>query len=97
MSGGGLAQALEVTAARFPAAIAVAEADGAALTYAELARLSDRARDHLAALGVGPGDRVGLCLSKSIDALAALLGVLKTGAAYVPVDVGAPAARSALI
>src|SRR6185436_14273438 len=42
-------------------------------------------------------DRIGLYLRKSIDSVATLLGALKTGAAYVPVDPGAPATRGAYI
>jgi amino acid adenylation domain-containing protein len=67
------------------------------ITYGELARLSDQVRDRLCALGVRAGDRVGIYLRKSIDAVAAILGALKAGAAYVPVDPGAPASRNALI
>jgi amino acid adenylation domain-containing protein len=67
------------------------------VSYGELARISDRVRDQLMALGVGRGDRVGLCLRKSIDTVAAILGVLKSGAAYVPVDPNAPASRNGAI
>ncbi len=80
-----------------PAATAVIEPGHGAITYRELAALSDAVRDRLVALGVRPGDRVGLNLAKSIDAVAAIFGVLKAGAAYVPVDPGAPAARGAYI
>ena len=62
-----------------------------------LDRLSDQLRDRLAALGVGRGDRVGIYLRKSVDAVAAIFGILKTGAAYVPVDPSAPASRNAYI
>jgi amino acid adenylation domain-containing protein len=48
-------------------------------------------------MGVRPGDRVGIYLRKSIDAVAAIFGILKAGAAYVPVDPGAPPARNAYI
>ncbi|MAF64642.1 MAG: D-alanine--poly(phosphoribitol) ligase [Planctomycetes bacterium] len=67
------------------------------LDYRALDDLSDRLRDRLVALGVAPGDRVGLCLRKSVDSLAALYGVLKCGAAYVPIDATAPARRNAFI
>ncbi len=67
------------------------------ITYRDLATLSDRLRDRLRHAGVRRGDRVGIYLRKSIDAVASIFGVLKTGAAYVPVDPGAPAARNALI
>ena len=73
-------------ASRNDADVAVEEADGSSLTYGELVRLSDRVRDRLTSLGVEPGDRVGLYLRKSIDTVASIFGVLKAGAAYVPVD-----------
>jgi len=67
------------------------------MSYAELDRTSDRVRDRLVRLGVSRGDRVGVCLHKSIDSVAAIMGILKCGAAYVPVDPTAPASRSAYI
>jgi amino acid adenylation domain-containing protein len=70
---------------------------GTAISYRELAELSDRLRDRLVSLGVRPGDRVGVYLRKSIDALASIFGILKAGAAYVPVDPGAPPQRNAFI
>ena len=76
---------------------AVVEPEGASITYAELSELTDRLRDRLAALGVEPGDRVGLLLHKSIDSVAGVFGILKRGAAYVPVDASAPVARAAFI
>ncbi|GAA1013024.1 hypothetical protein Aple_016070 [Acrocarpospora pleiomorpha] len=60
------------------------------LTYAEL----DRRADELAAqLDVRPGDRVAVCLPRSVEALVTLLAVQRTGAAYVPLDPDYPAAR----
>ncbi|GIH21788.1 hypothetical protein Aph01nite_00980 [Acrocarpospora phusangensis] len=60
------------------------------LTYAEL----DRRADELAArLRVRPGDHVAVCLPRSVEAVVALLAVQRTGAAYVPLDPGFPAAR----
>lgn len=88
---------LAAAAARRPAHPAAEEAGGATIAYAELDRLSDRLRDRLQALGVVAGDRVGIWVHKSIDSLAAIFGILKTGAAYVPVDPGAPASRNAYI
>lgn len=97
MSVASLQSAFIASARRDPGKAAVVEPDQAEITYAGLDALSDRMRDHLVALGVAPGDRVGLMLRKSIDAVAVLLGTLKAGAAYVPVDCGAPAARGAYI
>ena len=93
----GLHAYLEAQAAQRGAHPAVAETDGAAISYAELDALSDALRDRLQAMGVVPGDRVGMCLHKSIDAVATIFAILKCGAAYVPVDPTAPAARNAYI
>ena len=70
---------------------------GRELSYAALAQLSDRLRDRLRRAGVGPGDRIGIYVRKSVDTVAAIFGILKAGAAYVPVDPTAPAARNAYI
>jgi amino acid adenylation domain-containing protein len=80
-----------------PTQPAIVERDGAVLDYATLGRLADSLRDRLIGMGVQRGDRVGLYLRKSADAVAALFGILEAGAAYVPVDPGAPAARNAYI
>ncbi len=77
---------------------AVVEGEGqAALSYRELDALSNRLRDRLAAIGVRPGDRVGIYLPKTADTVAVIFGILKAGAAYVPVDPTAPAGRNAYI
>ncbi|MFI9257299.1 amino acid adenylation domain-containing protein [Streptomyces sioyaensis] len=65
-------------------------------TYAQLAAASDRIAGVLAHRGAGPGDRVGVLLDRGTEQIAALLGVLKTGAAYVPLDPTHPAERLAL-
>jgi amino acid adenylation domain-containing protein len=88
---------LTASAARRPAHPAVEEASGASVSYAELDELSDRVRDRLQAQGVGKGDRVGIYLRKSVDAYAAMLGAMKAGAAYVPIDDATPPWRSAFI
>ncbi|MDF3300842.1 non-ribosomal peptide synthetase [Streptomyces tropicalis] len=66
-----------------------------ALTYGELDRLADRLARGLVARGVAPGDRVGICLERTTELVAAVLGVLKAGAAYVPTDPAYPADRLA--
>ncbi|MEM7134104.1 MAG: amino acid adenylation domain-containing protein [Chloroflexota bacterium] len=63
------------------------------LTYQELDKQSNRVAHRLRESGVVRGDRVGLYLDKSIDAVVAIFGILKTGAAYVPLDPAAPAQR----
>jgi amino acid adenylation domain-containing protein len=84
-------------AARHPDRTAVILPGRGEITYRALDALSDRLRDRLRAMGVGPGDRVGIYVGKSIDAVVAVCGILKAGAAYVPVDPGAPPARNAYI
>jgi amino acid adenylation domain-containing protein len=88
---------LEHSAGIDPDQTAVIEPDQGSITYGELNALANQLRDRLCHLGVCRGDRVGIYLHKSIDSLAAILGILKTGAAYVPVDPGAPASRNAYI
>jgi len=77
--------------------VAVEDLPDGALTYRALDLLSDRVRDRLRAMGVRRGDRVGVYAAKSIDSYAAILGAMKCGAAYVPVDSQAPAWRAAYI
>jgi amino acid adenylation domain-containing protein len=89
-------QYLTRNAVLHPERPAVASHDGA-LTYAELDELSDRVAGALGAAGIGRGCRVGLLMPKSHLSVAAMLGVLKAGAAYVPVDPHAPARRAAYV
>ncbi|WP_413752530.1 amino acid adenylation domain-containing protein [Streptomyces sp. R-74717] len=77
---------------RTPAATAV-ECEGTTLDYAELNSRANRLARLLAARGVGHEDRVALLLPRSELFAVAALGVLKAGAAYVPVDPGYPARR----
>jgi amino acid adenylation domain-containing protein len=92
-----LHELLVLSAQKYPDRIAVEETDDGAITYRDLNQLSDQLRDKLIRLGVCPGDRVGVYLRKSIDSVASIFGILKAGAAYVPVDPGAPPARNAYI
>src|SRR5262245_30495370 len=88
---------LERAASRHPNRPAVEGTDGRALDYRSLDALSDRLRDRLHQAGVRPGDRVGIYLRKYVDTVATIFGILKAGAAYVPVDPNAPASRNAYI
>ncbi|MEV0398352.1 non-ribosomal peptide synthetase [Polymorphospora rubra] len=66
-------------------------------TYRELEARAGRVAARLAALGVEPGDLVAVCLPRTADLVAGILGILRAGAAYVPVDPDQPAERMALI
>lgn len=83
---------LESSSRRQPEAAAVVDGPRF-LTYGDLEARSNQVAHLLAALGVGPGHRVGLFLDKSIEAVVGLFGVLKAGGAYVPLDPAAPPAR----
>jgi amino acid adenylation domain-containing protein len=67
------------------------------LTYAELNAAANRVAHFLHAQGVGPEDRVAILLERSVEMIVALLGVLKSGAAYVGLDPKLPAERIAAI
>ncbi|WP_122572495.1 non-ribosomal peptide synthetase [Pseudomonas viridiflava] len=67
------------------------------LSFAELNAKSDRCARKLRALGVKAGDRVALCMGRSAEAIAAVLAILKLGAAYVPIGTDAPMARREFI
>src|SRR5258706_11944921 len=95
MDGPHLSQLLERAAARRPDHPAVEDEHGRSLTYADLARAADRLATRLARWGAGRGDRVGLFLPKGLEAVAAIHGILRAGAAYVPVDPTAPVVRGA--
>ena len=79
-------------AERTPDAVAVIAGD-IRLDYRALEARANRFAQCLRQRGVGAGDLVGLCLGRGPDLLPALLGVLKTGAAYVPLDPGFPRDR----
>ncbi len=63
------------------------------LTYAELNRYANQVARFLGAKGAGPEQVIGICMERSIEMVVSLLGVLKAGAAYVPLDPGLPAER----
>jgi len=80
------------SAARVPDRVAVVDGDRS-VTYAELDATANRLAHLLAECGVRHGDRVGLYLDKSLEAVVGIYGVLKAGATYVPLDPDAPPAR----
>ncbi|MFF0746331.1 amino acid adenylation domain-containing protein [Streptomyces sp. NPDC004111] len=82
---GSLPELFAAQVRRSPDATAVEHGDDR-LTYAELDRRSNRLAHHLRDRGVGPEALVGLCVARGAEAIVALLGILKTGAAYVPID-----------
>jgi len=79
-----------------PGAIAVSFR-GKSLTYDELNRRSNQLAHRLQKLGIGPEKLVGIYLERSLDMLVALLGTLKAGGAYLPVDPSMPADRQGMI
>ncbi|WP_405974468.1 amino acid adenylation domain-containing protein [Streptomyces sp. NBC_00988] len=85
-------QAFEEQAARTPDAVAIVF-ENEQLTYRELNEHANRVAHHLRALGARPDSLVGVCLERSTDLIPALLGVLKSGAGYLPLDPGNPAER----
>ncbi|SCF25044.1 non-ribosomal peptide synthetase [Micromonospora mirobrigensis] len=87
-----LHELFELQAARTPDALAVVQGADR-LSYAELDAAADRLAVRLAAAGVGRGDTVALHLRRTVRMVVALLGVLKAGAAYAPVDPALPAER----
>ena len=78
--------------ARTPEAVAVSCA-GRSMTYRELDEAANRLAHLLVGEGVGPGQCVVLLFSRSVEAIVAIVAVLKTGAAYLPIDPAVPAAR----
>ncbi|HYJ79202.1 MAG TPA: amino acid adenylation domain-containing protein [Longimicrobiaceae bacterium] len=85
-------QLFERHAAAAPERTAVVHAGGS-LTYGELDRRAGRIAGALRRLGAGPEQRVAVCMERTPAVLAAVLGVLKAGAAYVPLDASHPPAR----
>ncbi len=87
---------IEKQAASTPDAVAVVAGE-VTLTYRDLTARAARLAGFLATRGAGPGSLVGLSVERSADMVVALLGILRTGAAYVPLDPAFPKERLALI
>ncbi|HEY3740745.1 MAG TPA: amino acid adenylation domain-containing protein [Bryobacteraceae bacterium] len=82
----------EQTALKTPDAIAI-EFEKQTLTFGELDAAANRLANYLTTRGAGPGSLVGIYLDRSIEMVTALLAILKTGAAYLPLDPSFPKAR----
>lgn len=87
-----LPEVFAATAARLPDKIAIIFGEDR-VTYGELDARANRVAHALRAKGVRPGDFVGIWMSRSLDLHVALLGILKSGAAYIPFDMDAPPDR----
>ncbi len=93
---GTLADLFEAQAARTPDAVAVS-CEGISVSYRELDARAGRVAGVLAARGAGPESVVAVVMDRSAELMAALLGILKAGAAYLPVDPGYPGERVAFM
>src|SRR6267378_3963892 len=91
-----IVELFEAQVARTPDEEAIRFADES-LTYRELNDRANQVAVHLGACGVGPDQLVALYMEHSIEVVCAILGVLKTGAAYVPVDPASPKERLAFM
>ena len=91
-----VAQLFELQAEQTPNSVAVA-CEGKTLTYRELNERANQLAHALRGLDAGPGMLLGIYLEHSLETVIALLGVLKTGAAYLPLDTQHPPARTAFI
>jgi amino acid adenylation domain-containing protein/FkbH-like protein/thioester reductase-like protein len=87
-----IGELFEEQVARSPEAIAVVSEDRS-LTYGELNARANQLARHLNGMGVGPDQLVALCVERGIEMLVGLLGILKAGAAYVPLDPSNPSQR----
>ena len=87
-----LHQWFEQCVARTPDAVAVL-ADEQSHSYRQVNRRANRLAAELISRGAGPGKRVALCLDRSSDLIVGIIAVLKSGAAYVPIDPSVPTER----
>jgi amino acid adenylation domain-containing protein len=92
----GIHELFEAWVDRAPAAIAV-RSRRTQLSYAELDRRANRLAHYLREQGIQPGDRIGISLERSVEMIVAMLGALKAGGAYIPLDPSYPPERLGLI
>ena len=85
-----ISEAFDETTTRYPERTALAADAGRGCTYAQLAARADQIASWLVARGIGRGKTVGLFAQRSPDTIAAIIGILKAGAAYVPLDPAYP-------
>ncbi|MCP3138287.1 non-ribosomal peptide synthetase [Pyxidicoccus xibeiensis] len=85
-------QLVERRATELPSHVAVSQA-GSSLTYAALNERANRLSHALLARGVGPESIVGICLPRSVELVVSVLGVLKAGAAWLPLEPSTPPER----
>lgn len=86
-------EVIAAQALRRPGAFAVAQGDRS-ITHGELEASANRLAHHLIALGIGPEKRVAVALDKSIEAIIAILAIMKAGGAFTPVEPDHPEARN---
>jgi amino acid adenylation domain-containing protein/non-ribosomal peptide synthase protein (TIGR01720 family) len=91
-----LHQRFERQAAQSPESVAVT-CDGESVTYAELNRRANALAHRLVALGAGPEVLIGLCVERNVGMVVGILGILKAGAAYLPIDLSYPPERVAFM
>jgi len=89
-------QLFESRVANNPETLAIV-CQGKELTYQELNQKANQVAHYLQSLGIGKGSFVGLYLERSVTMVVGLFGIIKTGAAYVPLDLGNPQPRQAFI
>lgn len=87
---------IEARARQMPDALAV-HCGASTLTYGDLEYWANQLAHYLQTLGVGPGSRVGLFMERSVEMIAGVLGILKAGATYLPLDPAYPQKRTDFI
>ena len=88
---------LDAAIARWPDRMAVEDGAGRSLTYRDLHARADEIARRLAGMGASPERIVGVCLERSCEMVAALVAVVKAGAAYLPLDIKLPPERMATL